>query len=439
MMHIDLPRQVDLALALLEQNNHEAFLVGGSVRDALLKLEPRDYDIATSATPGQILALFNRYPTYKAGQLHGTIGVVIDGLPMEITTYRTGMTDKKTWAKTLREDLSHRDFTINALAYHPRRGVVDYFKGKNDLASRTIRCVGDPDERFREDGLRVLRALRFASEYGFSIAPATVQSLYRNKNLLRSVAPERLATELARLVCGDHVRWVLLEHSAILGVIIPEILPTRGFRQHHHYHIYDIWTHTAHVVGHTPALLPVRLAALFHDLGKPDTFTMDAKGVGHFYGHGQVSATMARNVLRRLRFDRATTDRVCQLVLHHDVPVPTEEKKVKRWLHKLSEPALRELLMLKKADILAQNPAYAHHRLDGIEQVNALIDRIVDQKQCYSLADLAVGGQDLIELGIPRGTDVGRILNELLDAVMEGKLPNEKNVLLESILHKRGD
>ena len=440
---MEFPEQVNTALRRLREAGYTACAVGGCVRDRLMGAEPKDYDVTTAALPEQTEAVFAGERIIETGLKHGTVTVLLGGLPIEITTFRVdgGYSDARhpdavRFTPSLTEDLARRDFPVNAMAWSPEDGLADPFGGADDLRNRLIRCVGDPDTRFREDALRILRALRFAAVLGFRIEERTADALHRNRALLDKVSAERIAAELCKLLCGDGVKPILLEYADVLGVVLPELLPMRGFDQRNPHHIYDVLEHTAVVVENVPPEPMLRWAALLHDSGKPATFALDAKGVGHFFGHPKVSAALADAALRRLKLDNATRERVVLLVQYHDVQIEPTEKAVKRALGKLGEEAFFQLLALKRADNLAQSPEY-RGRLALCDQLEAIAREILRREDCFSLRDLAVKGGDLIAAGLRPGPALGAALDALLDAVIDGRVENERDALL-AFLQKEG-
>ena len=434
---INLPEQVRRALARLEAAGHEAFVVGGAVRDYVRGADTgTDWDITTSALPEETETIFSGYRVIEAGMKHGTVTVLLDGEPLEITTYRVdgGYSDHRhpdevRFTRSLREDLRRRDFTMNAMAYSPRTGVVDPFGGQADLAAGVVRCVGEPDRRFQEDALRILRALRFASALGMGIHPDTARAARDSRTLLTSVAAERVRVELTKLLCGADAERVLLEFPDILSVPLPEIGAMVCFDQHNPHHDRDVWAHTAAVTAAIPAQPVLRWAALLHDVGKPPCFSLAEDGVGHFYGHAAESARMADGILRRLRFDTDSREEIVRLIRYHDLPIQPERRPVKRLMNKLGPDTVRRLIELHKADTRGQ-AALCAGRIAEYDAVAAVLDEILNEKECFSLRDLAVNGTDMMALGLA-GRDIGRALNACLTAVMEEKLPNERAALLE--------
>ena len=433
-MNMALPSGVADVLRRLRDAGHAAYAVGGCVRDCMMGLVPTDYDVATSATPEETLRVFSGERVIETGVKHGTVTVLADGAGVEVTTFRVDgaysdarRPDAVAFTLSLSADLARRDFTVNAMAWDEREGLVDLYGGAADIGGRVIRCVGDPDTRFREDALRILRALRFAAVLDFSIEAETAAALRRNAPLLEKISAERVNIELCKLLCGKNARAVLLDYGDVLGVPIPEILPMRGFDQHNPYHIYDVWAHTAIAVESAPSTVVLRLAALLHDVGKPPCFTLD-EGGGHFYGHAKAGAEMADAILRRLRFDTATRERVVLLVREH-CGFELTERAVKRALNRLGPEAYFELAALMRADNLAQSPAL-RHRQAWIDEMERLGHEILNQEACFSLKDLAVNGDDLIAAGRAPGPALGAALKTLLDAVIDGRAENEKAALL---------
>lgn len=433
-----LPPQVNTALTLLNQAGFEAFVVGGAVRDLLRGAPVHDWDITTSALPEQTKEVFSDYRLIETGIKHGTVTVLMDGLPLEITTYRTEGTysdhrrpDSVKFTRSLEEDLARRDFTINAMAYHPDTGVVDPFGGQTDLTARTIRCVGDPDKRFQEDSLRMLRGLRFASRLGFSIEEETDAAIHRNRALLTHVAPERIREELTGLLCGSCVESVLRQYHDVVSVPIPEIAPLVGFKQHNRHHCHDIWGHTIAAVASIPDESSLRWAALLHDVGKPARFTLDEKGVGHFYGHAEESAKLADTITARLRFDNAAREQIRFLAEQHHLFAEVSEKSVKRAIQRFGVQRLRQLLWMFRADTLGKSP-FCLSRLDSIRELAALIDTQADR---LTPKDLAVNGNDLLALGLS-GAQIGQALDTLVNAVVFDGLENKKETLLSYLTER---
>ena len=425
------------SIEALQQKGHQAYLVGGCVRDYLLGKEPKDWDVATSAMPTEVLDCFSDtpYSVIKTGLQHGTVTVVVKGMPIEVTTFRADgeYLDKRrpsevTFVSDLREDLRRRDFTINALAYDLTEGIIDCFAGEADIRNRTIRAVGDPDCRLNEDALRILRALRFSAVLGFDIEEGLAKSIHDNRALLSNISSERISAELTKMLTGSNVLEVLLAYPDVLSVFIPEIMPAVGFEQKNPYHIFDVWAHTAHSVQSAIPHNLVRLTMLFHDLGKPATFTLDSNGCGHFYQHGKISQEIALYRLKELRFDGNTIAAVGKLVKWHDTLIAPD--KLTRWLNKLGEELLRLLLAVKRADALAQDEISGISKIASIDKLEQELDALIAANQCYKLLDLAVSGYDILDLGVKEGPEVGSVLNALLQRVIEGELQNDRAALL---------
>lgn len=434
---IPIPAHALKALEILESNGFEAWCVGGCVRDSLLGLVPADWDVTTSALPGEIRTCFSSFPIIDTGLKHGTVTAVVDGEPLEITTYRSDGDYKDhrhpenvKFSRNLKDDLSRRDFTINAMAYHPARGLVDEFGGLSDLKGRTLRCVGEPDRRFSEDALRVLRCLRFSSVLGFPIESATARAMERRKALLAHVSPERVQEELTKLLLGKNAGKVLEEHSGVFFAVLPELSSMEGCTQENPYHCYDVWGHTLRTLEAVPEEADLRWAALLHDCGKPAAKTMGLDGTAHFYGHVKESLKLADQILSRLRFSNRGREAILTLVQYHGEVYPVSEKRLKKLLGKLGETAVFQLFQLSKADLAAQSPHLYEERLSHIEESQALAREILSREECLTLRDLAVNGKDLLAMGIPQGPEMGKLLSSLLEEVLEGSLPNERDALL---------
>lgn len=443
---MELPRTVENLIARLEQAGYSAYAVGGCVRDSLMSLQPHDWDLCTSALPEQMLEVFRGEHVAETGLKHGTLTVIVGHVPYEITTFRTdgNYTDHRhpdsvSFVKDVAEDLSRRDFTVNAMAYSARTGLVDLFGGQEDLARRVIRCVGVPRERFREDALRILRALRFASVFDFSLDPETEEALRALAPTLENVAAERIREELLKLLCGPGAGRILRAFPDVLSVIIPDLRPMIGYDQRNHHHHFDLWEHTVQTVENVPAEPDLRLAMLLHDTGKPAVCVLDDKGEAHYRGHQAVSAGIADRVTEALRCDRETRDRVILLVRNHDIRMRTESGAVNldrsfllRRLNRFGEKDLRALIRIHRADRIATGYS-SREREDRrmAERMDAL-DALLAEHPCFTLRDLAVNGRDMQALGL-RGPDVGSALQQLLEAVMDGKVPNEKDTLNEFV------
>lgn len=431
-----LPPQVNTAISMLYAAGYEAFLVGGAVRDYVRDNSPaKDWDITTNALPAQVESVFSGYHLIETGLKHGTVTVVIDHEPIEITTYRIDgdysdhrHPDSVHFTRSLKEDLERRDFTMNALAYSPQKGIVDLVGGRKDIEDGIVRCVGDPNHRFQEDGLRMLRALRFASVYGMAIEAETASSIHRNKELLKGIAAERIQVELTKMLCGKGVTKVLEEFSDVIAIPIPEILPMFHFEQRNPHHDKDVWDHTIAVIESITPEPVLRWAALLHDIGKPSCFSLAEEGIGHFFGHSDQSTSMAECILSRLRFDNASKEQIVRLVRYHDMPITADRKPIKRLLSKHGQDATRQLIELHKADTLGQS-AICRHRIAIFEEVSQMINEILQEESCFTLKDLAANGHDMMTLGF-QGPTIGCVLQECLDAVLDEQIPNEHEALM---------
>ena len=437
-MKIALPDDVRLILSTLKENGYECFCVGGCVRDSLSKKPVNDWDFTTNATPDEVQRCFSSYQTIDIGKKFGTICVVINGENYEITTYRIDNDYKDSrhpesvsFSKNLKDDLARRDFTVNALAYNEEVGVVDEYGGLNDLSLGVIRCIGDADERFNEDALRILRALRFASTYGYSIEQKTSESILRNRENLNDIAPERITKELTRLLCGDNVDFILRRYRDVFAVIIPQIAGMFNFDQNTKHHNKDLWRHTVSAVKHTPADAVLRMTMLLHDIGKPMTEHKDKKGASHFPNHPKLSCAMAKTILTDLRFPNDFISTVTLLIENHDNRYKAESPMIKRCMRDLGVENTRKLLTIQRADILAQSNYKRVEKLSTLDSVVEEFERILKEKECFNVDSLAVNGKDIIHLGVLKGEKIGEILRTLLDNVIDGKLINEKSELLE--------
>lgn len=438
-IHITLPPSVAFAIDRLERAGFEAYAVGGCVRDSLLGRAPNDWDITTSARPDQTAACFADLRTIETGIQHGTLTVLIDGEPFEITTYRLdgAYADNRhpiavTFSTRIEDDLSRRDFTVNAMAYHPVRGLVDPYGGQADLSRAVIRCVGDPSTRFHEDGLRILRAIRFASVLGFSIDRDTAGAIHACRALLNNIAAERIRVELCKLICGVGAVEILREYRDVIAEFIPELIPCFEFEQNSRYHCYDVFEHTLHALAVEETRdLVTRLAILLHDIGKPHCYTEDDAG-GHFKGHGVIGVELTNRILSRLRFDNDTRAAVSRLVDYHDRAFPAEPRAVKRLMQKMADENILRLMEVQRCDRIAHASPY-NVPPTTLTEIPRLMREIRDEGACLSLGTLAVNGADLIALGFKPGPQIGATLNTLLDAVIDGTLPNTREALLDEI------
>ena len=432
-----IPEFVNSILLRLRQAGHRAYAVGGCVRDALRGETPHDWDVCTSARPEEIERVFADLSQIDTGKKHGTIAVILDHKAVEITTFRADgdYLDNRhpravTFLKDLAGDLSRRDFTINAMAFDEDEQPIDLFGGREDLKNGIIRTVGDPAVRFLEDGLRILRGLRFASRLDFAVEPATARAMIEGRALLKNISAERVFTELKGILTGPAAGRILRDYAPVFFTVLPELAPLEGFEQHSPYHDSDVWEHTLRALEASPADPVFRLALLFHDCGKPACFFRDENGRGHFYGHPAKSRELAEGALHRLKCDGDTMDRVLYLVEKHDTWLPETEKAMRRLLLHEDPDALRDLLVVERCDALAHAPAARDKAVANVEKWEALLAAVLAQKPCLFLKDLAIHGDDLVALGMAPGPRMGALLNDMLEQVAEGTLPNDANALL---------
>ena len=430
-MTIQLPHNVQTALDALNKQGYEAYVVGGCVRDFLLGKQPTDWDITTNAQPENVLEIFSGYKTVPTGIQHGTVTIIIDDMPLEITTYRLDgayldgrRPETVTFTSSLQEDLRRRDFTINAIAYHPTAGFTDTFSGMADLDAGRICCVGDPERRFTEDALRILRALRFSSVLGFSIDKITAQTIHRLAPLLRRISPERIAMELKKLLGGKNVQQVLLEFADVLCVVLPELQPMIGLRQDNPYHHLTVYEHTVETVASVENTSVLRLTMLFHDCGKPNCYTRDLMGLDHFRGHPAISVILAERAMNRLHLDKQTIRCVKTLIQHHDDTLRNDDGSLLRLLHRFGPEMAHQLVQVQRADVLGQHPDKLD-RLHFLDDIDQRLTQLVQSGACYQLADLHITGDDLLQIGYPAGRVVGDTLLALLEEVMDGTCANE--------------
>lgn len=436
-MTMDMPKNVDTAINLLQSAGFEAYAVGGCVRDSLLGKTPNDWDITTSAKTEDMKSVFADFHCIDTGIKHGTVTVVIDGEPLEITTFRLDgeYEDNRhpksvTFTSNLGADLGRRDFTVNAMAYSKKTGTVDLFGGQNDLKNKIIRCVGDPDRRFNEDALRILRALRFASALDFEIEEKTAQSLLKNCALLGNISEERIAKELLKLVCGKGAKRILTDFAPVLFEILPELQPMYKNSHDNPHHCYDIYEHTLIAVESIDPEPTLRFAMLLHDCGKPAVKKFDENGVAHFYGHQRISAEISAQILARLKVSNKFRDEILFLVSNHDRwELYENTEKMPRYLSKFGLDGVLKLLKVMRADVLAQSPEY-RYRLDQIADAEETAKNLAAQKPCLSLRELQINGRTLMDIGIPQGRKLGAVLAQLLDEVIDGVTKNTQEALM---------
>ena len=436
-MKINLPRKVLMIINNLQLHGYEAYAVGGCVRDSILARRPEDWDITTSARPEEIKKLFRR--TVDTGIEHGTVTVLLGKDSYEVTTYRIdGAYEDNRHPKEVRftnnleEDLRRRDFTINAMAYNDEVRLVDAFGGMQDLNHHLIRCVGDPKERFSEDALRILRAVRFSAQLNFPIEPKTAEAVRELAPALNNISAERIQTELVKLLISPHPERIQDAYElGITKVILPEWDAMAGVEQNTPHHKYDVAKHTLYALKNVKRDKILRLTMLFHDMGKPEKKTVDETGRAHFKGHAEVSARIASGIMRRLKFDNDTRQKVEKLVYYHDYRMPAQARNVRRAMNRIGEELFPRYLKVRRADTAAQSSYLKEEKEANLAGVEQCYRDILERQECVSLKTLAVNGGDLIKLGINPGPEIGKILNALLAEVLEHPEKNQKEVLLE--------
>ncbi len=437
-IRIRMPDKVKFIIDKITAAGFEAYAVGGCVRDSILGRTPQDWDITTSARPEQVKALFSR--TVDTGLKHGTVTVLLGKEGFEVTTYRIdgeyldGRHPREViFTPSLEEDLKRRDLTINAMAYNDENGLVDLFGGRNDIQERIVRCVGDPKQRFGEDALRMLRAVRFAAQLGYRIEESTGDAIGRLAPGLRQISAERIQAELVKLMTSPHPEFLKMAYDfGMTAVFLPEFDRIMETEQNHPHHCFSVGEHTLHALTEVEPDRILRLAVLFHDIGKPAALTVDEDGMTHFHGHAGVGAEMTGQILRRLKFDNDTVGRVCKLVLYHDYGNGQEPdmRFLRHAVNQIGEDAFPGIFLVKRADIMAQSDYMRREKLSGLERWQKLYQKLLEEKQCVSLRTLAVSGADLIGLGMDPGRKLGETLQKLLELVLEEPERNSREFLL---------
>lgn len=441
---IHMPKEVEIIISILNENNFEAFIVGGCVRDSLLEKKPLDWDITTNASPDNVMSVFKKqdYRVIETGIVHGTVTVVIKGQNFEITTYRIDgeyLDNRRptsvTFTASLEQDLMRRDFTINAMAYNVEAGLIDYYGGTVDLENKIIRAVGDPNKRFQEDALRTLRAIRFATRLSFDIEEKTLFAIKLNSHLILNVSNERIRDELCKMIVSNDTAkgFKLLEETKLLGFILPELQVAVGFKQQNPHHDKDIFEHILAVVEKCPPEISLRVAGLLHDIAKPNCFTIDKEGIGHFYGHDKKSVIIAEQILRRLKFDNQSICKIKILVKEHmHILTKPTDASVKRLINRVGVNLVHDLFALQKADALGSR--FPEIRLNEISKVEEKTLAILESKVPLSIKELAVNGGDLMcQFSIKQGEEIGGMLKFLLDKVLENPELNSKEKLIAII------
>lgn len=434
---IEIPQDVKFILNTLMDNGYEAYIVGGCVRDSILNKIPKDWDITTKAKPEEVIKLFDK--VVPTGLKHGTITVIVNKENYEVTTYRTDgeYEDNRhpkdvQFVSSLKEDLARRDFTINAMAYNERDGLVDYFGGMKDLKDKIIRTVGESKKRFNEDALRMLRAIRFSAQLGFEIDGILLSTVKELRDNIKNISKERIREEFSKTLLNNPRRIDILRECELLEYIIPGIDAIYDFNQSNPYHIYDLYNHTIASAEAIEPVLHLRLTMILHDLGKVKTKTTDESGISHFYAHAKESVEIAEKILKNLKYDNNTKNKVLTLIQYHDCTLKTKIS-IKRMLNRIGESLLRDLIKVQKADILSQSPIYAKERLDNLLEAESILNSILAQNECFNLKDLKLNGEDLIKLGFNRGKGIGETLNYLLKLVLEDPSLNEREKLINIV------
>lgn len=437
---MNIPYQARLAIELLKNSFFEAYLVGGCVRDFLLKIPPKDWDIATSATPDDIKTVFAKYKIIEIGAKYGTISVLIEELLLEITTFRIdgNYKDKRRpdfvyFTRSLKKDLSRRDFTINAIALSSDGKILDFFDGVNDLKLKILRCVGTPDTRLSEDALRILRALRFCSLLNFKVEELTANSIHKNKDLLKNVSAERKRVEFEKILCSKNVYKIIFEFVDVVGILVPEILNTIDFNQKNLYHHLNLFEHILKTVENVSKDKNLRFAAFFHDIGKPDCFS-EFDSTGQHYPHTKSSCKIAEKNMKKLKFSKASLNEVLMLIEHHDCLIRPITSDIRRFLNKLGENTFYKLLNLKRANIFAQNPKFFYREIK-VQKLEKILKEVIDKNMCFSLKNLKINGKDIMALGY-RGRKVGNALIFLLNATINEEVANNKEDLIAFLIEK---
>lgn len=438
-MKIDIPQYAEVILERLHQNGFEASIVGGCVRDSLLGLTPNDYDITTNALPNQTEAALDGFRIIETGLKHGTVTILSDGNPIEITTYRSDgeylghrKPEKVQFEKDLSEDLKRRDFTINAMTYSEESGLTDLFGGLSDLDHKLIRCVGNPQKRFDEDALRILRCLRFASVLGFDIEESTAEQCHKMSQLLKEISAERIAVELEKLLCGKNCLKVLTEYRDIISVIIPELSPCFDFPQNTPHHCYDVYSHICHSVENIQPSWQLRMTMLLHDIGKPFLRTTDENGIDHFKQHQFKSAELAKDILKRLKLDKKSSLLIYNLIYEHDNRVLPQKKYVRRFIAKHGYDFTLDYIKVRFADTSAQSDYHRKEKLHDIAEIKRLTEELHAENAVMKISDLAVNGNDMISVGFC-GTEISKALNTALEAILEDKISNTKEDILKYV------
>lgn len=443
MVIIKLPKHVKYIIETLEQNGYEAYAVGGCVRDSILGREPNDWDITTSADPYEVKKLFSH--TIDTGLQHGTVTIMLEHVGYEVTTYRidgdyedSRHPKEVTFTKSLEEDLKRRDFTVNAMAYNDRDGLIDLFHGMDDIQKKVIRCVGNAEERFTEDALRIMRAVRFSAQFGYEIEPETKKAIVKLAPNLKNISAERIREELIKLLVSDHPDYIRIAYeTGITAQILPELDVCMETKQNTPHHKYTVGEHIIHSLTYVPGDKVLRLAMLMHDIGKPYCITTDETGRDHFKGHAEKSAEMAAVIMHRLKFDNDTLNRVKRLAKYHDWAIslspPIKKATVRSMISRIGEDLFPDLFTIGDADLLAQSDYFKAEKEEKQQLLKEMYREIIEQGDCLSIKNLAVSGNDLIEHGMKPGKELGQVLQKMLEDVLKHPSSNNKEYLLNHL------
>ncbi|AVP53656.1 polynucleotide adenylyltransferase [Clostridium tetani] len=439
---INMPKEVKYIIDILEEHGYEAYAVGGCIRDSLLNRIPHDWDITTDAKGEQVIKIFKSldFNVVKTGIRYGTVTLIINSIGYEITTYRIDGNyldgrhpEKVEFTNNLKEDLSRRDFTVNAMAYNHKKGLADYYNGREDLKNKIIKSVGDPLKRFSEDALRMIRGVRFSAQLDFNIEENTKEAIKKLSSNIKNVSVERIREEFNKILLSSNTYKIKeLEEYGLLKNFLPEYAFTKRIVQNNQYHIYNLEEHLICSIENVDKKLHLRLTMLLHDIGKSQCKTTDNKGVDHFCGHEKISSEMAGSILRRLKYDNKTIDKVTSLIKYHHYPIENK-RNIKKLLNKIGLELFRDLLKVKEGDIKAQNPMFFKKRYESILEGKKVLEEILKDKECFTLKDLAINGKDLIDLGYKDGRNIGKTLNTLLELVLEKPELNKKEELIKYI------
>ena len=443
MVIIKLPKHVKYIIETLEQNGYEAYAVGGCVRDSILGREPNDWDITTSADPYEVKKLFSH--TIDTGLQHGTVTIMLEHVGYEVTTYRidgdyedSRHPKEVTFTKSLEEDLKRRDFTVNAMAYNDRDGLIDLFHGMDDIQKKVIRCVGNAEERFTEDALRIMRAVRFSAQFGYEIEPETKKAIVKLAPNLKNISAERIREELIKLLVSDHPDYIRIAYeTGITAQILPELDVCMETKQNTPHHMYTVGEHIIHSLTNVPGDKVLRLAMLMHDIGKPYCITTDEAGRDHFKGHAEKSAEMAAVIMHRLKFDNDTLNRVKRLAKYHDWAIslspPIKKATVRSMISRIGEDLFPDLFTIGDADLLAQSDYFKAEKEEKQQLLKEMYREIMEQGDCLSIKNLAVSGNDLIGHGMKPGKELGQVLQKMLEDVLKHPSSNNKEYLLNHL------